>query len=311
MIILDPDLVAKIAQIASVLEVSGYPKPGNVHRTQDFEDMVFEDFLISGIVVGDVMKKAAEKGAKYKDKPDSLYKIGLGELIKEAVEETNKWIANNTNLGIIMLLTPLSAAAGMTDNFLKLRDNIDKIMRATTSKDALNLYDSINIADAGGMGERDELDVGSEKAKEELLKNEINMFQVLDISSEWDMLSFELTNQMPVTFEVGFPLFKNVKMNYGINKATIQTFLTILSEFPDTLISRKYGVNVAMEVLNDAKNILNTGGILNEEGYKLLKNFDQTLISKKLNPGTTADLTASSIMVALLEEYTIKKILIK
>jgi len=307
MIILDPDLVAKIAQIASVLEVSGYPKPGNVHRTQDFEDMVFEDFLISGIVVGDVMKKAAEKGAKYKDKPDSLYKIGLGELIKEAVEETNKWIANNTNLGIIMLLTPLSAAAGMTDNFLKLRDNIDKIMRATTSKDALNLYDSINIADAGGMGERDELDVGSEKAKEELLKNEINMFQVLDISSEWDMLSFELTNQMPVTFEVGFPLFKNVKMNYGINKATIQTFLTILSEFPDTLISRKYGVNVAMEVLNDAKNILNTGGILNEEGYKLLKNFDQTLISKKLNPGTTADLTASSIMVALLEEYTIKK----
>lgn len=306
-IILDPDLVAKIAQIASVLEVSGYPKPGNVHRTQDFEDMVFEDFLISGIVVGDVMKKAAEKGAKYKDKPDSLYKIGLGELIKEAVEETNKWIANNTNLGIIMLLTPLSAAAGMTDNFLKLRDNIDKIMRATTSKDALNLYDSINIADAGGMGERDELDVGSEKAKEELLKNEINMFQVLDISSEWDMLSFELTNQMPVTFEVGFPLFKNVKMNYGINKATIQTFLTILSEFPDTLISRKYGVNVAMEVLNDAKNILNTGGILNEEGYKLLKNFDQTLISKKLNPGTTADLTASSIMVALLEEYTIKK----
>jgi triphosphoribosyl-dephospho-CoA synthase len=273
--------------------------------------MVFEDFLISGIVVGDVMKKAAEKGAKYKDKPDSLYKIGLGELIKEAVEETNKWIANNTNLGIIMLLTPLSAAAGMTDNFLKLRDNIDKIMRATTSKDALNLYDSINIADAGGMGERDELDVGSEKAKEELLKNEINMFQVLDISSEWDMLSFELTNQMPVTFEVGFPLFKNVKMNYGINKATIQTFLTILSEFPDTLISRKYGVNVAMEVLNDAKNILNTGGILNEEGYKLLKNFDQTLISKKLNPGTTADLTASSIMVALLEEYTIKKILIK
>ena len=63
---MDPDLIAKIAQIASVLEVSGYPKPGNVHRTQDFEDMIFEDFLISGIVIGDVMKKAAAKGAKYK-----------------------------------------------------------------------------------------------------------------------------------------------------------------------------------------------------------------------------------------------------
>ena len=52
-------------------------------------------------------------------------------------------------------------------------------------------------------------------------------------------------------------------MNYGVNKATIQTFLTILSEFPDTLISRKYGVDVAMEVLNNAKLILDMGGILN------------------------------------------------
>ena len=199
----------------------------------------------------------------------------------------------------------------MSNNFIELRDNIDQIMRATTTTDALNLYDSINIADAGGMGERDNLDVGSEKAKIELLKNEINMFQVLDISSEWDMLSFELTNQMPVTFEVGFPLFKDVKNNYGMNKATIQTFLNILSEFPDTLISRKYGMDVAMEVLNDAKYIIDMGGILNDEGYNLLKEFDQTLISKKLNPGTTADLTASSIMVAFLEEFTIKKILIK
>ncbi len=108
---MDPDLIAKISQIASVLEVSGHPKPGNVHRTQDFEDMVFEDFLISGIAVGNIMKKAAKCGLKYRDKGE-LYKIRLGELIREAVLETNRWVENNTNLGIIMLLTPLSAAAG-------------------------------------------------------------------------------------------------------------------------------------------------------------------------------------------------------
>ena len=61
------------------------------------------------------------------------------------------------------------------------------------------------------MGERDELDVGSEKAKIELLDNEINMFKVLDMSSEWDMLSFELTHRMPVTFEVGFPYLRMLK----------------------------------------------------------------------------------------------------
>ena len=48
---MDSEKIAKIAQIASCLEVSGYPKPGNVHRTRDFDDMVFEDFLISVILM--------------------------------------------------------------------------------------------------------------------------------------------------------------------------------------------------------------------------------------------------------------------
>jgi len=48
---MNPNEIAKIAQIASALEVSGYPKPGNVHRTRDYDDMEFEDFIISGIVI--------------------------------------------------------------------------------------------------------------------------------------------------------------------------------------------------------------------------------------------------------------------
>ena len=52
-----PEEIAKMAQIASALEVSGYPKPGNVHRTRDFDDMEFEDFVISGIVIGDTIRQ--------------------------------------------------------------------------------------------------------------------------------------------------------------------------------------------------------------------------------------------------------------
>ncbi|MHA1130658.1 MAG: triphosphoribosyl-dephospho-CoA synthase, partial [Candidatus Helarchaeota archaeon] len=32
----DPKRIAQYGVLASLLEVSGYPKPGNVHRTQDF-----------------------------------------------------------------------------------------------------------------------------------------------------------------------------------------------------------------------------------------------------------------------------------
>ncbi len=300
---MDPSFIAKIAQIASVLEVSGHPKPGNVHRTQDFEDMAFEDFLISGIVIGDIMKKAAKKGLKYKHKEETLHNIKLGKLIRKAVLETDKWVTNNTNLGIIMLLTPLSAAAGMSDVFSELRWNVGRVMDATTPEDAVHLYDAINIADAGGMGERDELDVESQEAREELLENDINMFQVLEMSSQWDMLSHELTNRMPVTFKTGFPLFKELKARHGTNKATVQTFLTVLSTYPDTLISRKYGKDEAAQVSESAKAILDAGGMLTDEGYSMLEEFDRELIAKNLNPGTTADLTASSIMAALLDEF--------
>jgi triphosphoribosyl-dephospho-CoA synthase len=300
---LDPDFIAKTAQIASVLEVSGHPKPGNVHRTRDFPDMVFEDFLISGVVIGDTMKKAAQRGKEFSGKTNSIPKIEVGKLIKEAVVETDKWIANNTNLGIIMLLTPLSAAAGMVDDIDEIPYNIDEMLRSTTPNDAANLYEAINIAEAGGMGVQDELDVGSEDAKNELMKKGINMFDVLDLSSQWDMLAYELTRTMPITFGIGYPTFKEVKESHGINKATVQTFLTILSIYPDTLIARKYGLETAQEVSVDASLIIKEGGVLTEKGMDMLNNFDQDLIEKNLNPGTTADLTASSVMVALLDEY--------
>ncbi len=299
---MDPVLISKAAQIASVLEVSGHPKPGNVHRTQDFDDMVFEDFLISGIVIGDEIKKAAKRGLKYQGRKDKFNQIHLGKLIKQAVLETDKWIANNTNLGIIMLLTPISAAAGMSTDLDDLRTNVDKIMKATTSQDAVNLYDAINIADAGGMGEQEDLDVSSQKSKNSLLEQDISMFDVLKISSEWDLLAFELTNKMPVTFEVGYPTFLKQKTENGKNRATVQTFLTILANYPDTLISRKYGNSVASKVSQDAKIILEKGGILTDKGLNMLESFDHDLMDNKLNPGTTADLTASSIMVAILSE---------
>lgn len=300
---MDPILISKVAQIASVLEVSGHPKPGNVHRTHDFEDMVFEDFLISGIVIGEEIKKAAQRGLKFKGETDKFHQINLGKLIKDAVLETNKWIANNTNLGIVMLLTPISAAAGMSSNMDELRNNVENIMKKTTPQDAVELYDAINIADAGGMGKQENFDVTSQEAKNKLIEENVSMYDVLNISSKWDLLAFELTHKMPVTFELGFATFLDVKAKYGINRATVQTFLTILSNYPDTLISRKYDDDVAREVSQDAKNILKKGGILTDTGLKMLESFDQKLISSQLNPGTTADLTASSIMVGLLSQF--------
>ena len=226
--------IAKIAQIASCLEVSGFPKPGNVHRTRDYDDMVFEDFLISGVVIGDTIREAAENVDE-----NDLASAELGKYILEAVKETDNWIANNTNLGIVMLFVPISVAASISEKFSDVRENIVNLMENTTVDDAINLYSAINIADAGGMGEQDEYDVASENANQELRNNNQTMYDVLKISAPWDRLANELTTTLPVCFELGYTEYSKLKKETTLNMASVLTFLKILSEVPDTLISRK------------------------------------------------------------------------
>lgn len=298
---IEPKTISKLAQIASVLEVSGYPKPGNVHRTRDFDDMVFEDFLISGIVIGDTIEKAASQVLINNDPEDAE----IGKYILEAVKETDKWISNNTNLGIVMMLTPIAVSAAISNNMDELRENIGILMENTTVDDAINLYDAINIANAGGMGDQEDYDVRSDDAKVELRENNQTMFDVLKISAEWDDLASELTNKMPITFEIGYPTFYELKKTNSINRASVLTFLTILSKVPDTLIRRKYGQEKAEEVSRKVKELLEFRNSSNFRGD--VSKFDDLLFNNNENPGTTADLTAASIMLSFLkEEYDLQ-----
>ena len=292
---LEPNQIAKIAQIASVLEVSGQPKPGNVHRTRDFDDMVFEDFLLSAVVVGDIFREACSSINK-----DKLEEAHLGRYICEAVRETNKWVETNTNLGIMMMCMTIACSAAISDSFDELQDNIVKIMDATTVDDACDLYDAINLADAGGMGDQDDFDVNSASAKDELRANGQTMYDVLEISAGWDRLANELTNGMPVCFEIGYPTYSKLRETSSLNKSSVLTFLKILSEVPDTLISRKYGDEVAESVSFKTKELLSC-----EDDFDIkVKEFDDYLFDNGYNPGTTADLTAASIMLSYLKsEY--------
>ncbi|MCC7554017.1 MAG: triphosphoribosyl-dephospho-CoA synthase [Methanobacteriaceae archaeon] len=290
---MDSKKISQIAQIASVLEVSGYPKPGNVHRMRDFHDMAFEDFLISAIAIGESVKSLSINAFKNKN---DLSKIKLGEHILKGVIETDNWIKNNTNLGIIMMIMPIAASASISSNFNELQENIDNILKSTTLDDAISLYKAINIADAGGMGNQEEFDVTDSEAIFELKKNKQTMYDVLEISSSWDNLAYELTNKMPTCFNIAYPTFYKLKKESSINNATLTTFLTILSELPDTLISRKYGLSKAQEISLKAKKVLN------HLDKKTINDFDDYLFENKFNPGTTADLTAASIMISYLKE---------
>jgi triphosphoribosyl-dephospho-CoA synthase len=79
----------------------------------------------------------------------------------------------------------------------------------------------------------------------------------------------------------------------------------ILSQYPDSLITRKSGGAQAVEVSKKARTILEAGGASTVEGRKLLWGLDEELHGAEggLNPGTTADLTAAALFVSLLEGW--------
>jgi len=146
-------------------------------------------------------------------------------------------------------------------------------------------------------------DINSPAYIAEIRAKSLSLYKVMKICSKWDTICQELATGLEITFEVGYPaLMRFYNKTHDINVATVHTFLTILTAIPDTLVARKQGTKIAEKISADAKDALAKGGLLTEEGKRALNRMDKELRTPEnsLNPGTTADLTASSLMVATL-----------
>ena len=283
--------IMKASQIACCLEVSSF-KPGNVHRNKDYDDIKYHHFLNSGVAFGDIIYKASKDP------------LNIGQYIKLAVIESKKWSPSNANLGIIMLHTPIATTTGQMEEFNinTLKKEIKNTVKNTTTDDAIAVYDAIEIAMPNINPPKEGPDAQKNDAKQELREKNLTLYDVFKISSSWDSISYEWTKGFNISFEGYNLLNKYYKQYNNINLATTKTFLNILSNYPDTLIARKKDENTSKMVSNKAKEVLNN---FNEES--LLK-FDKFLSNEgnKLNPGTTADLIASSLMIFLLDRINNK-----
>jgi len=307
------DHVSKCLQLAILLEVSAYPKPGNVHRTADFQETGYEHFLASAVALVPHFRRAAEQGIRVFDKKIALNQIETGKTIKNAVRDVIAWQhGGNTLLGSIILLIPMATAAGLTlaenSSFSVkwFRSNIKSVVEFTTAEDAANVYDAITLAQPGGLGRARQLDVTDATSKQKILEEGISLFKVFKISSSWDSISAEWVDNYHITFDIGYPFFlRQLKETADINVATVHTYLKILSEVPDTLISRKAGADKAKWVSAQAEKILEEGGLTAQKGRNSLSKLDRRLRdpAHKLNPGTTADLTSATLAIAILKGY--------
>ncbi|TFG27820.1 MAG: hypothetical protein EU532_06650 [Promethearchaeota archaeon] len=304
------DDLARCIALSSLLEISGWPKPGNVHRTKDFETTRFEHFL-AGIVA--IQPKFRDFCQQIYDKTNNTILnydfVNLGVFFKEAVNEMIRWQrGGNVVLGHILILAPLSAAAAIClkkkqKSFENFKFNLNKLIDDSTVDDTINLYEAIRMCNPGGLGTTRKYDILDDDSIRQIKEEDIKLKKIFEISKEYDSISLEYSHGFKIILDQGLPYyFENFNSNRDVNIATVDTFLKILAEHPDTLIIRKSGLDSAKSVSKKAEEILKQGGISSERGLKLAKQLDLELHEKKgkLNPGTTADIVAGIIFCALI-----------
>ena len=305
--------VAGCAQLATLLEVSAYPKPGNVHRLHDFLTTRYEHFLAGSVAVSPSINKLAQSGFDIKAGHKTWEKIGIGNYVYSAIKDSFKWQSGgNVNLGTILLFAPISAAAGyiLKDEIIRVDDLIQvakKAIKHTTSKDAVSVYRSIRYSMTDKvLGAVSDLDVSERSSITQILRDKISLYEVFMKCVERDTICKEWVSGYDITSKKGYPyLVEAIKSSSNINTATIDTFLYLLSENLDSLIVRKNDLTTAKRVSDRAREILDHGGYGTMIGRKLTETFDHDLrcTNGLLNPGTTADLTAASLFLLLLSGW--------
>ncbi len=304
------DDLLRCINLASLLEVAGWPKIGNIHRTKDFDNTRFEHLLAGIAAIQPNFRKLCEniQAASIK-KSQNFNFIRLGDFFKDAAKEMMNWqMGGNVLLGHILILAPLVGATAIClklskANFDDFNYYLNKIIDDSTVIDTINLYEAIRICNPGGLGKIKKYDVGDDHSIQEIQKDKMTLKRIFEYSKDYDLISLEYSTGFNIILNEGLPYFIRAFNQYNdINIATVNTYLKLLSTHPDTLIIRKSGLKSAQYVSNLALKILQVGGISSDEGLKLTLNLDNELQGKggKMNPGTTADLITGILFCALI-----------
>ncbi len=265
----------QLAQVACILEVSAR-KPGNVHPGRAFSDIDFLDFLLSATAIARPLDDAQARG--------------VGPSVLEAVTATRQLVSSNTNLGMILLLSPLAAVAPAEP----LREGVRRVLRNTTREDASLVYQAIRLAQPGGLQSASEQDVADEPT--------VTLREAMQLAADRDLIARQYAHDYVDVFDVALPSLRSALADgHGLETAITFSFLTLMAHHPDTLIARKRGIDEAREASHRAGQVLAGGWPQEAAGETLCHEFDLWLRAEghSRNPGASADLIAAALFAAL------------
>ncbi|WP_181686843.1 triphosphoribosyl-dephospho-CoA synthase [Halorhabdus salina] len=269
--------IAQQAQLALLLEVATTPTPGNVDRRRDHDDLRFEQFLAGAVGVIDGLDALAN--------PDGP---PIGDAFEQAIEGMSDSANTNTQFGGLLLLAPLVRTAVTGD---LTQERATAVAESTTVTDAEGFYrafEHVEVAVADPPTDMDALDVrrGAD-AIPTLRERELSLYDVMARSTDRDGIAREWTGGFERTFDAADAIERR---EGPITDRSAEAFLDLLAAEPDPFVAINHGDEVAETVRERAAAA--------QEGVDPEELSDE-LVADGINPGTTADILAGGIFIAL------------
>ena len=301
------------ATLALLLEVAGTPKPGNVDRHRDLDDLRFDAFLGGAVGAREGLELAAAGDAS------------VGEAFERAVAGMADRAGTNTQFGCLLLLAPLlrATASGNGSQSGGLDPAaVDRATRDTTVDDAVAFYrafEHVDVAVADPPADAADLDVRRGRdAAPTLRERGLSLRDVLAISADAgdpervpDRNAREWVEGFPRTFRAA----EWIRDDTGpLTDRAARAFLGLLAAEPDTLVAASHGPETALEASARAADLLDgaDAGASGTDGVDAVdadavrgvdldaaEALATAFVDEGINPGTTADLTCAALYVAL------------
>ena len=277
--------LARDGQLALLLEVTGTPKPGNVDRAHDHDDLRFEHFVTGAVGALPGLRLAAESEAD----SDGDSPVGVGRAFERAVAGMSQQEGGNTQFGALLAVVPLVRAAAEGDLSPA---GVESVATATTVEDAADFYrafEHVDVAVSDPPEGMEPLDVRRGAAAVPALRErELTLFDVMERSEDRDGLAREWVGGFERSFHAADRLLDT---EGPVPDRAARVFLELLADEPDTFVAVNHGRETAERVSEQAVEAL--------AGDRDPWALADELVAEGINPGTTADLVAAGLFVAL------------
>lgn len=253
-------------------------KPGNVHAFSDGHGMTIQDFIQSADVTAEPIARVG---------------LSVGERVFYSVEATQSAVGQNTNLGMLLLCAPLLHAASSLQANQSLWGQLHQTLSQLSVDDAVWVAKAIVLANPGGLGASDQHDVHEAP--------QISLLEMMRSAQDKDRISWQYANYFQDIVDFGVNLYADALLKWeNAAWATTALYLGFLTRYADTHVLRKHGEQVASLLMQEAKEMESNYWATHNPKLmqKQLLVWDASLKARKINPGTSADLTVATLLAS-------------